>query len=255
VALEGCLPVTGVPTPTPTLSPSPTRSATPTASRTPLTGGTLGGHGFNLTINPGEAVHARWTGGTLQTGYLGVRIALPSSTTSFFPAGAAALGFDDPNPVDIACYVTLVQGGNPPGAVSYGQTDSICLFRVTPDGPTPLSFKLQLDELPTSKLSWTAPPGRAPQGYTLLAIPTDGSGVQFLPQGPGATSATHPTGGKVVCYELLVAGGGKTDALCAFPNASTLAAGERGPASQALDHLRRLFANGSPVSAAGSTVR
>jgi hypothetical protein len=108
-------------------------------------------------------------------------------------------------------------------------------------GNIPPHFKLELDESPISTLTWQTPPSGAPLGYTLVVIPVGGSSLELQALPPGTTSKTHDTHGIITCYQLLVNGGAdnKTNALCAFPNASTLAAGGvTSGASAALERLR-----------------
>jgi hypothetical protein len=200
----------------------------------------LSGHGFSLEVSPGEAIHAHWSDGLLETGYLVLRIDLSGGMgiSPLGQLGANATSIDDPSPTGIDCYVVLVQGGNPVGSISYGQSDGLCVFLGVAAGHIPPHFKLELDESPISTLTWQTPPGGAPLGYTLVVIPVDGSSLELQALPPGTTSKTHDTRGHITCYQLLVNGGGdnKTNALCAFPNASTLVAG--GATSAALGRLR-----------------
>jgi hypothetical protein len=225
----------------PPRTPTPLPPSTITPSPPPV----VGGHGFSLETSPGEAVHARWNPGTLQTGYQGIRIALPGGATSLFPDSGqlapTATGFDDFNPVDIACYTVLVYLPGTTGSVSGPpNTDGLCLFRSVASGNIPQHFKIQLNESPSAALTWNPPLVGGQTGYTLVIIPTDGSPITTQTLGAGTASTTHNTGGHVVCYQLQVTGGGggQTDALCAFPGASTLSAGTPSPSNRVVQRIR-----------------
>jgi hypothetical protein len=201
----------------------------------------LGGHGFSVEVSPGEAIHARWRDGTVETGYQPLRIDLSGGTgvSSLGQLGPTATGVDDANPPAIACYVVLVQSGTPQG---YGQSDAECAFLGVASGRIPLHFKIQLNELPTAVLTWAAPAAGDQIGYTMVVIPVDGSGpIQFIPiNNSQATAFAHDTGGHITCYQLLVTGGGggQSNAVCAFPNGNTLAAGAATTQAAALDQVR-----------------
>jgi hypothetical protein len=158
--------------------------------------------------------------------------------TDILPANAT--GFNDQNPPAIACYVVQVYGGNPVGSIDYGQSDAACVFRGVAQGSPPPHFKIQMNETPTSYLSWTAPPGGAPNGYTLIVIPVDGSGLSFPQVAAGATSMTHNTSGKITCYQLLVNGtNNQTNALCAFPDGGALTASAPAVLRNATERIRQ----------------
>jgi hypothetical protein len=232
------------PTSTPTRTPTSTPTRTATRTLTPGAG-TLGGHGFSLEVTPNEAIHAHWTDGTIETGYRALQInVLTGGIGDLGILNANASGFDDSAPPAIACYLALVLGGNPVNSITLGQTDGLCVFMNVAAGNIPPHFKIQLNEGLTSTLTWATPPGGAPNGYTLVVIPVDGSSpVDFQQVAAGVTTKTHNTNGKITCYQLLVNGPGdnKTNAVCAFPGASALAAETPASPGAAANRLRQTF--------------
>jgi hypothetical protein len=204
---------------------------------------TTGGHGFNLEVTPGEAIHARWNTGTVQTGYQALRIdVLTGLLSNFGLLGTGVTGFDDASPSPIACYVDLVLGGLPANSITLGQTDGLCVFMGVASGNVPPHFTIQLNETLTSTLRWGEPPGGASAGYTLVVIPVDGnSPIDFQQVPAGTTLKTHNTGGRITCYQVLVNGPGdnKTNATCAFPGGATLTAtGAATSLSTAMNRVR-----------------
>lgn len=232
VAVAGCLPAATPITPTPTV----------TMTRTP---NPLGGQGFNLETSVGAPVVARWSPGTGQTGYRGLRtvpggshasVAYPSFADALPPAAAS---FTDFFPVDLACYLVFVLGGAPPNSAELGRSDALCRIGGQARAPAPGAFNIRLQQTNTAILSWNPPVG-GQTGYQVLIIPTDGSGITSVSPPVGQTSYVHDTGGRITCYMIVVQGGGagQTDALCAIPGVAT-GVGQAGVApSRAADYAR-----------------
>ena len=178
----------------------------------------IGGRGFGLTsASPGGVMN--WTGGTVQTGYLVLRLA--ASGNQILPASgvipAAATTFTDAAvPSGLACYILVPVGiGSTPLALS----DMLCLGIGVQAGAAPGSFTIRMDQSPNVTLSWTAP---GPQtSYLLVAL--DGSSSTEI--AASATGVTTPLGASSRCYVLVARIGtaaiGRTNVLCGFVGVST----------------------------------
>jgi hypothetical protein len=223
--------------PTPTIPTIPTATL-PTIPSPTAPIGTTGGHNFSLEANHGGPVVARWTDGTLETGYLGLGIALPSSAVSLFPSNAVlpanATSFVDSSPPGFGCYTVLVLGGNPIGTVSYGNSDLICRLGGLATGGPPPSFMVQLNSSNLTTLTWAA--AGTQFGTVVFILPTNGSPPSQVSLGPGITAFPHNPSGQMVCY-LLLTPTGNTDALCPLPNTSTLATSSAATLRSTLDRI------------------
>ena len=178
----------------------------------------IGGRGFGLTSATTGALMS-WTGGTVQTGYLVLRLSatgnqiLPAS--GVIPAGATTFT-DSAVPAGLACYILVPVGiGTAPLALS----DMLCLGTAVQAGAAPGSFTIRMNQSTNASLSWTSP---GPQtGYVLIAL--DGSPSTEL--AASATSVTLPLGAASRCYILVARIGtsaiGLTDVLCGFAGVTT----------------------------------
>lgn len=178
----------------------------------------IGGRGFGLTSSSGGAGMS-WTGGTVQTGYLVLRLSATANqilpTSGVIPAAATAFS-DSSVPSGLACYILVPVGiGSAPLALS----DMLCLGTAVQAGAAPGSFTIRMNQSTNATLSWTAP---GPQNsYLLVAL--DGSSSTDIPG--TATSVTVPLGAASRCYVLVARIGtsaiGRTDVLCGFAGVST----------------------------------
>ncbi len=203
-------------------------TATPTPSPTPPTGGSIGGRG--LTIQPAtNSVQLSWQAGTVQTGYLVVR--LSGSATSVLPLTgplpANATSFVDNSPAPgFNCYLVAALGGITGGVI--GTSDLLCAAPNTRSVvASPQGLTLRLNQSNVASLSWTGPIGGGFNGYLLVPI-----GGTAIPLSASATSTSVALGGPT-CYVLFATSSGtpvgNSDIVCGIPGASTL--GAAGPGS------------------------
>ncbi len=176
--------------------------------------GTVGGQNLELDVgrtdlgcpNP-NCVALFWDGGTLQTSYTMIRIALFAGDVITFPGGPPdAAGFIDSAPVsnDINCYILLaLQGTN----TVLGVSDALCAFAGVQQG-TIFPLGLSLFQTSTAHLFWLPPGGQA--GYTMVSIPFSGSAPTAVSLPAAATDFQADTGGAFTCYlnMAMTSGGG-----------------------------------------------
>jgi hypothetical protein len=181
------------------------------------TGG-VGGEGFALTDAGNQRVVAlTWQGGSLQTGYLLLRVGSSSGLTITPLAAGTTTAVDRiPDPDRAACYqlvATTASGG-------LGMTDVLCSMPGIASGQRTISFGVQLNQTDTTSLFWTV--GPAPNAYVLVALGTPRATLLRN----GTVAVTDESGGAPTCYTLIsvVANHptGLTNVLCAVPRHSNL---------------------------------
>ncbi len=202
-------------------------AGSPTPTPTSVGGGSIGGRG--LAIQPASGgVQLNWQSGTVQTGYLVVRLGgtapavlpttgpLPANATSFFDS-APSPGFN--------CYIVVALGGITGGGI--GTSDLLCAVPGTRSAVgSPQGFTLRLNQSSVASLSWTGPLGGGFNGYLLAPL-----GGTPVPLAGSATSATVALSGPT-CYVLFATASGtpvgNSDIVCGIPGASTLGAASAG---------------------------
>jgi hypothetical protein len=127
------------------------------------------------------------------------------------------------DPSSIYCYVLVAFNGL---YRVLTRSDLLCTIPGYAIGTgAPLDFTIRLNESNTATFSWTAAGGQT--GYALHAYPMNGNPPYQIDLPSGATAATDPTGGIVICYVLVAKSGdaaiGVTNALCGVPGFSSFA--------------------------------
>ncbi len=176
--------------------------------------GTVGGQNLELDVgrtdlgcpNP-NCVALFWDGGTLQTSYTIIRIALFTGGVDVFqgvPADVTGVVNTQPTPNDINCYIVLPMQG---ASTVLGISDALCAFAGVQQG-TIFPLGLSLFQTSTANLFWLPPGGQA--GYTMVSIPLSGGAPTAVSLPATATGFQADTGGAFTCYlnMAMTSGGG-----------------------------------------------
>ncbi|MGI8912768.1 MAG: hypothetical protein ACR2JY_03075 [Chloroflexota bacterium] len=196
---------------------------------------TVGGANLALTAGAPGMVSLVWSMLGIQAGY-GVLRFTPGGEV-LLPTGGAlpatASGSTDTSPLPSHdLYATLPVDAS--GAV-LGVSDFLgYLPSLRSASGVPTIFTITLRQTPIATLTWVAPGGQT--GYTLYAIPADGSVTRTQTLPATAVSASDNTGGKATIYLLAALSGqtllGNTDGLLAFPGVATVSAPTRALTAQ-----------------------
>ena len=187
--------------------------------------GPVGGAGLSLRMGPGGSAALSWQPGTVQSGYVVVRVA-PSGVT-LLPSGgslpSSATMYADTPPVNdvVACYALVPLGD---GGI-LGGTGLVCLLPQSGLGTNPApDFAITLEDGQRVTLSWTF--GPLDRTYVLVIAPLDGSPAQVLPVGPGQPWPAIDTGGQPTCFAVAAVADstllGVSPTLCALTGGTTL---------------------------------
>jgi hypothetical protein len=88
----------------------------------------------------------------------------------------------------------------------------------------PVDFTLALNQSATATMTWSPPAGGA-DSYLLVRIPLDGSPIDNVSLGGGATSSAQAVVPAGTCFQLVAYRGadfGTSDVLCGVPGIVTL---------------------------------
>ncbi len=213
-----------------TLPGATSATPTPTVSvptQTPGGTGTIGGRGLALQSTSG-GVQLTWQDGTIETGYLVLRLAGPSvgvlPSTGPLPGDATSF-LDSTAPPGIVCYIVVALGGVSGGAL--GASDLLCAAPNTHSATgAPQSLTMRLNQSNIASLSWGAPLGGGANGF--LLFPLGSSGIPF----PNTTTSTSLALSSPTCYVLFATVSGipvgNSDIVCGIPGASTVGTASAG---------------------------
>ncbi len=183
--------------------------------------GSVGGK--NLRITTGS-IDLGWDAGSVQTGYTLLRYNTSTAATDLIALAAPATAYSDAAAANgvVYCYVLAATG--PSGLL--GLSDLLCAMAGQQSGAViPGAFTLALNQTATATLTWTPPADGGAESYLLVRIPLDGSPVDNVVLGGGATSTTQAVTAAGACFQLVAyrgAGFGISDVLCGVPGISTL---------------------------------
>ena len=179
--------------------------------------GTTGGR--NLTIGSGP-INLTWDGGTVQTGYVLLRVNTSTSAVETTPLPGEATSYADTSAVNGVTYCYVLVPTGPAGML--GLSDLVCGVTGSAVGPPlPLGFTLSLKQSATATMTLTS---GGPEGTYLLMVPLNGSAPSTTAVTPGTFTKPVPPEG--ACFVVFADGFGGalgySNQLCGVPGIGTL---------------------------------